>query len=129
MHLGCPSSASAHVAVESELDLQSRVQIQFHHESLEPARVACSFHAHAHADSLLLEPAIKLLDLASLMVKLSLSGFSTFEIQERNLLSARVIVQTYNQHARLLFSEPGAIAIAKFTQVEGVDIVMKSTRS
>jgi hypothetical protein len=40
-----------------------------------------------------------------------------------------VIVQTYNQHVRLLFSEPGAIAIAKFTQVEGADIVMKSTGS
>jgi hypothetical protein len=32
-----------------------------------------------------------------------------------------------NQHVRLLFSEPGAIAIAKFTQVEGADIVLKST--
>src|SRR5690348_1140723 len=39
------------------------------------------------------------------------------------------IVQTYNQHVRLLFSDPGAIAIAKFTQVEGADIVMKSTCS
>jgi hypothetical protein len=53
----------------------------------------------------------------------------SFEIQQRDLLNARVIVQTYNQHVRLLFSEPGAIAIAKFTQVEGADIVMKSTGS
>jgi hypothetical protein len=75
----------------------------------------------------LLEPAIKLLDLPSVVIKLALSCLSSFEIQERDLLSARVIVQTYNQHVRLLFSEPGAIAIAKFTQVEGADIVMKST--
>ena len=104
-------------------------KIQFHHESLEPAHVACSFHARAHADSLLLEPAIKLLDLASFMAKLLLSDFSSFEIQERNLLGARVMVQTSNQHVRLPFSEPGAIAIAKFTQVEGADIVRKSSQS
>jgi hypothetical protein len=45
-------------------------------------------------------------------------------------LNARVIITTYNQHIRLLLPEPWLLLAAiKSTQVEGADIVMKSSVS
>src|SRR5258708_27200474 len=79
-----------------------KFESKFRHESLEPACAARSLHAHAHTDSALLQFTIKLLHLAFVMVKLAFSGLSSFEIDKRNFLNARVIVQTHNQHIRVL---------------------------
>jgi len=61
------------------------------------------------------------------MVKPPLTALARSRVDERNLLEARVIVATYNQHVRLLSPEPfGGLAIAKVYSGVGADIVRKS---
>src|ERR1700733_6050505 len=56
--------------------------------------------------------------------------FPGIGIGARNLLEARMIVTPYNQHVRLLSSEPfGWFAPPKFARGLGVDIVMESFHS
>src|SRR5579864_5508962 len=51
-------------------------------------------------------------------------------VHKSNLLEARMIVTPYNQHVRLLSSEPfGWFAPPKSTRPTGADIVMESLRS
>jgi hypothetical protein len=48
-------------------------------------------------------------------------------VDKRNLLEARVVITTYNQHVRLLSPEPfGGLAITKVYSGVGADIVRKS---
>src|SRR3984957_19422332 len=83
-------------------------------QSLKPACVPAGLHPHAHTP--LFQPPVKLLGL----VKVSQPPFATltcFRIHKCNLLEARMIVTTYNQHVRLLSSEPfGWFAPPKFTR-------------
>ena len=56
-------------------------------------------------------------------------GFPCFRVDERNLLEARVIVTTYNQHVRLLSPEPWLVGTTKVYSGLGADIVMESLHS
>ena len=47
-------------------------------------------------------------------------------IDKRNLLEARVIVTTYNDHVRLLSPEPWLVSATKVYSGVGADIVMES---
>jgi hypothetical protein len=55
-----------------------------------------------------------------------LTKFSRLRIRERNLLNARVVVTTYNQHIGSFLPSLGLVGTTKSTQVQGADIVMKS---
>jgi hypothetical protein len=78
-----------------------QLQLQLRQQSFEPACVATGFHPHTHLPPLCSQIAIKLLGLLAVHepLLLHLSGFC---IDKSNLLKARVIVTTYNQHVRLL---------------------------
>src|SRR5205807_1350578 len=55
--------------------------------------------------------------------------FTTVRIDKRNLLEARVIVTTYNDHVRLLSPEPRLVSASKVYSGMGADIVMESLHS
>jgi hypothetical protein len=55
-----------------------------------------------------------------------LTQFSRLRIHERNLLNARVVIATYNQHIGSFPPSLGLVGTTKSTQVQGADIVMKS---
>src|SRR2546421_6999001 len=54
---------------------------------------------------------------------------SSVRIDKRNLLEARVIVTTYNDHVRLLSPEPWLVSATKVYSGVGADIVMESLHS
>src|SRR5208337_2493667 len=79
-----------------------------------PACVPAGFHPHSHVLSR--ERAIKLLGFFA-VVQTPLAHLTGFCIHKCNLLKARMIITTYNQHVRLLSSEPfGRFAPPKFTR-------------
>src|SRR5258708_18267224 len=90
--------------------------------------MAPRFHAHAHLGSCRCQSAIELLGLFP-VPQSSLLQFPAFSIDKRNLLEARVIVTTYNQHVRLLSPEPWLVGTTKVYSGLGADIVMESLRS
>src|SRR5436305_8611600 len=53
---------------------------------------------------------------------------TSVRIDKRNLLEARVIVTTYNDHVRLLSPEPWLVSATKVYSGVGADIVMESLR-
>src|SRR5207245_9266621 len=54
---------------------------------------------------------------------------TSVRIDKRNLLEARVIVTTYNDHVRLLSPEPWLVSATKVYSGVGADIVMESLHS
>src|SRR5258707_15315118 len=90
--------------------------------------MATRFHAHAHLGSCRCQSAIELLGLFP-VPQSSLLQFPAFSIDKRNLLEARVIVTTYNQHVRLLSPEPWLVGTTKVYSGLGADIVMESLHS
>ena len=54
---------------------------------------------------------------------------TSVRIDKRNLLEARVIVTTYNDHVRLLSPEPYLVSATKVYSGMGADIVMESLHS
>src|SRR5215472_5331341 len=86
------------------------------------------FHSDPHLDSSLLQFAIKLFGFAVLVQQPSFAILSTLVFDKRDLLETRMIIQSYNQHVRLLPPELWLVfASTKFTQVDGADVVMKSS--
>src|SRR5215475_2501289 len=83
------------------------------------------FHPHSHLHSLPGQIAIKLLRFLA-MCQSSLLEFFSFRVQIRNLLGARVIVTSYNQHVRLLSLGPWLVGTTKVYSGTGADIVMLS---
>src|SRR6185295_16367014 len=64
------------------------------------------------------------------MRQAAFAQFTRACIDERNLLEARMIITTYNQHVRLLSSEPfGWFAPPKFTRAWEPTLFMESLRS
>src|SRR5215469_7407229 len=104
-----------------------QLDIQFLQEPLEPARMPTGFHAHAHLFSLAREVAIKLFRSRAVFQAL-LSAISRFGIHKRNLLEARVIIGTYNDHCRLLSTR--AFLVGKrhqvYSGVQRAGVVMES---
>src|SRR6266436_1393368 len=85
-------------------------------------------HPHAHADSSLLQFSVELLSFTIAVIQLPFPALPSFLIHKSNLLKARVIIYSYNDHVRLLPPEPLVVMQPQSTRVEGADIVMKSCR-
>src|SRR6202051_840370 len=66
--------------------------------------MSAGFHPYPH-QVLLFQLPIELFGFFA-MSQASFAEFTTFRIHECNLLEARMIVTSYNQHVRLLSSEP-----------------------
>src|SRR5437867_13117888 len=86
------------------------------------------FHPNPHFFSAHLELAVELLRFLA-VPQFPLVPFTTVRIDKRNLLEARVIVTTYNDHVRLLSPEPWLVSATKVYSGMGADIVMESFHS
>src|SRR5712692_2832708 len=69
------------------------------------------FHAHAHCQAAGSEALIELLGLL-LVSQAFFAEIACVGVHVRNLLEARVIITTYNDHVRLLSPEPSWLALA-----------------
>src|SRR5215469_9827289 len=114
IRLGFPSSLRSDHSRIPHLQLD----IKFLQESLEPARMRTGFHAHAHLFSLGRKAAIKPFRPLAVFQAL-LSAISCFGVHKRNLLEARVIIASYNDHCRLLSTRAlWLVGATKFTRVQ-----------
>src|SRR5947207_6698862 len=86
-------------------------KLQFVQQTLEPARVPAGFHAYPHGHAALAELVVELLGLF-LVSQAGFAEFASIGVHIGNLLEARVIVTTYNDHVRLLSPEPFWLAFA-----------------
>src|SRR5579864_5966525 len=78
-------------------------ELQLAQQALEPTRVPAGFHSHPHA--LPFEPGVELLGFFTVRQP-PLPQLTALSVDKRNLLEPRMIVTAYNQHVRLLSSEP-----------------------
>src|ERR1700686_623330 len=94
-----------------------QLEVQFRHESLEPACMPTSFHSHSHLLALGCEVTIKLFCSLTVLQSL-LSVISRLGIYKRNLLETRVIIASYNDHCPAPFypSLHGWFGTTKFTR-------------
>ena len=83
-------------------------------------------HSHAHADSSLLQFSVEFLSFSIAVIQFPFTALPSLLIHKSNLLKARVIIYSYNDHVRLLPPEPLVVMQPQSTRVEGADIVMKS---
>src|SRR2546425_4502936 len=86
------------------------------------------FHPNPHFFSAPLELAVELLRFLA-VPQFPFVQFPRVRIDKRNLLEARVIVTTYNDHVRLLSPEPWLVSATKVYSGMGADIVMESLHS
>src|SRR5256885_4178907 len=86
------------------------------------------FHPNPHFFPAHLELAVELLRFLA-VPQFPLVPFTTVRIDKRNLLEARLIVTTYNDHVRLLSPEPWLVSATKVYSGVGADIVMESLHS
>ena len=86
------------------------------------------FHPNPHFFSAHLELAVELLRFLA-VPQFPFVQFPRVRIDKRNLLEARVIVTTYNDHVRLLSPEPWLVSATKVYSGMGADIVMESLHS
>ena len=100
-----------------------QLEIQFRKQTLEPTCVPRRFHPYPHAAPT--QAVIEALGFL-LVSQFPLAAFSGFGIDKRDLLKTRVIITAYNQHTRLLPSEPLVGDTPKSIQFEGADTFMKS---
>src|SRR5215467_15088695 len=117
-----PSLGSDHLCIS-----HPQFDFQFFQHSLEPARVSTGFHPHTHLLSLANEVAIKLLRSLTVFQPL-LVTISRFSIHKRNLLEARVIICSYNDHRRLLSTRAFLVGMRRqvYSGV-GAGVVMESS--
>ena len=102
---------------------------QFVQQTLEPARVSAGFHAHSHRKISLLQFPVEGFGLLTMRQPM-FAQFPGIGIDARNLLEARMIITPYNQHVRLLSSEPfGWFAPPKSTRAWEPTLFMESLRS
>src|SRR4029077_4127618 len=78
-------------------------ELQLAQQALEPTRVPAGFHAHPH--TLPFEPGVELLGFFAVR-QTPFPQLTGLAVNKRNLLETRMIVTAYNQHVRLLSSEP-----------------------
>src|SRR5215469_10492424 len=74
-----------------------QLKVQLGQQSFKPARMSTSFHPHAYLLSLGSEVSVKRLRFLAVLQSL-LPTISCFGIDERNLLEARVVICSYNDH-------------------------------
>src|SRR5271166_3139797 len=95
-------------------------------QSLEPARAAGGLHAHAHR--LTLQAAVKRFGLAAVLQP-ALAALAGSAVTKCDLLKARMIITTYNQHRVDSFLPSfWSFRSNQCTRCEGADVVMKSAR-
>src|SRR6202047_3550362 len=95
-------------------------------KSFEPARLSTGFHPHTYPHSLGREIAIKLFRFLAVLQSPFLE-LPSVGIHKPNLLKARVVVCSYNDHVRLLSPEPvGWIQHHQLYSSVGANIVMES---
>src|SRR5216684_47219 len=93
-----------------------QLEVQFRQQSLEPARMPTGFYPHTHFHSWCCEVTVELFRFLRVLQS-PLSKFSSVGIHKRNLLEARVVVTSYNDHLRLLSPEPvGWFSTTNFTR-------------
>src|SRR6201999_4666593 len=93
---------------------RSTTQTAIDQQTLKPACVSAGFHPPSHAPPL--ECAVKLFGFFA-VTQPPFAHLIGFCVHQCNLLEARMIVTTYNQHVRLLSTEPfGWFAPPKFTR-------------
>src|SRR5712692_1544879 len=93
-----------------------QLEVQFRQHSLEPARMPTGFYPHTHFHSWCCEVTVELFRFLRVLQS-PLSKFSSVGIHKRNLLEARVVVTSYNDHLRLLSPEPvGGFSTTNFTR-------------
>src|SRR5258708_20952881 len=91
-----------------------QLKLQLDQQTLKPACVSAGFHPDTHLSCL--ERPLQLLGFLAVSQS-PFVGLAGFCVHKCNLLKARMIVTTYNQHVRLLSSEPfGWFAPPKFTR-------------
>ncbi len=78
-------------------------ELQLAQQALEPTRVPAGFHSYPHP--LPFKPGIELLGFST-VCQPPFPQLTALGIDKRNLLEARMIITPYNQHVRLLSSEP-----------------------
>src|SRR5438094_8410013 len=83
------------------------------------------FHPNPHFFSAHLELTVELLRFLA-VPQFPFVPFPRVRIDKRNLLEARVIVTTYNDHVRLLSPEPWLVSATKVYSGVGPDIVLES---
>jgi hypothetical protein len=88
--------------------------------------MSTGFHPHTHLHPLCREIAIKLFRFLTVLQSPFLQ-LPSIGIHKGNLLKARVVIQSYNQHIGSFSPEPfGWFSTTKFTRGQGADIVMES---
>src|SRR5216684_1433768 len=93
-----------------------QLEVQFRQQSLEPARMPTGFYPHTHFHSWCCEVTVELFRFLRVLQS-PLSKFSRVGIHKPNLLEARVVVTSYNDHLRLLSPEPvGWFSTTNFTR-------------
>src|SRR4029453_801546 len=102
-----------------------QLELQLGQQTLKPSRLSAGLHADADPDLLLFQNAIELLRFLT-MPQSAFLQLASFRIYVSDLLEARVIVTSYNQHVRLLSPEPWLVSTTKAYSGIGADIVMES---
>src|SRR5579864_550465 len=82
-----------------------QLKLQFVQQTLEPASMPTGFHADTYLHAAAFELVVELLGFLAVSQP-ALLQLPTVGVQPSNLLEARVIVTTYNDHVRLLSPEP-----------------------
>ena len=129
LHPADRSSACAPLGADLGRIPDPQLELQVTQQTLEPARVPAGFHPHSHGYISLLEFLVKLFGLFA-MTEPPFTQFTRVSVHESNLLEARMIVTTYNEHVRLLSSEPfGWFAPPKSTRAWEPTLFMESLHS
>src|ERR1019366_3610189 len=94
-----------------------QLKLQLGEQPLKPACMPARLHPHAHPHSLCREITVELLRFLA-MLQSRLLQFPSFGIHKSNLLEARVIVCSYNDHCSAPFSRAFLVGLAppKFTR-------------
>src|SRR5206468_3605765 len=95
-----------------------QLHFQLRQQPLEPARVSTGFDPYPYPHSAPLQLAIKAFGFACAVLQRLLAILSALLVQPRNLLHARVIITSYNQHVRLLSPEPWKLTLLSLLRSE-----------
>src|SRR5262249_15410122 len=88
-----------------------QLKVQLRQQSFKPACMSTGFHPHSHLHCLRRQLSVKLFRFLAVLQPpfFILSGLG---IHKRNLLEARVIIASYNDHCPAPFSEPSWLVLA-----------------
>src|SRR5215469_16255552 len=123
--------AISHLSADARsLDLRRvsdpELETQFRHEPFEPARMSGGLDPHSHGGSLLLQIAVEFFRFSRTVLQYPFQILSTFCVNARNVLLARVIIASYNPHVGSFLPSLGLDSATKFTRSTGAGIVMES---